>query len=901
MPKIRLFILFFLVPFLTADIASAGDSNWAGPGSDFNTAGNWSAGIPMDVATFNTAMPLSLSLSAPISLNAIVFNQGAAAYTIRTPLGLTNSITINGQGILNNSSNTQSLVIRSSITFNNSATVAHTAISLDDGFVLFNSSSTAGTANFSNVSGDIANIIFANNSSAGNSIIINSGSAADTYFWDNSTADHSFIINNGGYTSISSHAGNAMIINEGGGTTDLAGTADQAEFTNNVGGLTRILGGNASDQATFINNAGGATEFQWQSTGGNDTIIDNSGGQTVFMDTSTAGNATIINNSGGSVYVSSLTAPGLTAGSISGAGSYYLGYKSLTVGSNNMDTEVSGVISGLGGSLVKVGTGTLTLSGFNTYNGGTTVNAGTLSVTGSLAATTQVQSGGTLSGTGTVGAVLNNGVVYPGVKGVGTLVVDSYSGSGALNVSCSNTAANNLQVTNNANLSDGTLNLMGRTFTVGAYRVLSAGSITGSFSMLGGLDIVKYSVIYEPTDIMVEITQVGFMSAAQTSNQMHVASALDAASVSGNTNFSAMTNSLALLSPAQGQAAYDQISGDALASFQSTAFRNTAAFTHQMIDHGSSNESMTTAGLPVPLMLAYNGDVQNLSGLHSAQGSPHGFWTRGIGLFDHVDSDSSIGSPGSQANTGGFQIGYDYAVADQWLLGVSAGYATTSLSVDDRSSSGKSTTYEGGVYTRYAPGPWYFDGSLAYSGSSNDNTRTIMFPGVSEQANARFNSGVVTEFAEAGYAFKPGNDFLLEPSVGLRASQLHQAGYSETGAPGLDLSVDDQNPNSTVSLFGTRLSRVFFQNTSHPFSLGFHAVWEHELGAAENEVTAQFVDAPGASFTVQGTPRPRNAADLGADARINLTKNLQSFANYFANLGDGENVQGIMGGLSLKW
>ena len=59
----------------------------------------------------------------------------------------------------------------------------------------------------------------------------------------------------------------------------------------------------------------------------------------------------------------------LTAGSIAGAGSYFLGSKELSVGGNNLSTEVSGVIAdggsigGTGGSLVKTGTGTLTLLG----------------------------------------------------------------------------------------------------------------------------------------------------------------------------------------------------------------------------------------------------------------------------------------------------------------------------------------------------------------------------------------------------------------------------------------------------------------------------------------------------------------------------------------------------------
>ena len=76
--------------------------------------------------------------------------------------------------------------------------------------------------------------------------------------------------------------------------------------------------------------------------------------------------------------MSGIGAAGMTAGSIEGAGDYLLGAKALTVGGNNLSTEVTGVISGNGGALTKVGAGTLTLSGANTYGGGTTISSGTL-------------------------------------------------------------------------------------------------------------------------------------------------------------------------------------------------------------------------------------------------------------------------------------------------------------------------------------------------------------------------------------------------------------------------------------------------------------------------------------------------------------------------------------------
>ena len=49
----------------------------------------------------------------------------------------------------------------------------------------------------------------------------------------------------------------------------------------------------------------------------------------------------------------------------------------LSVGQNGLSTTYSGIIEG-SGSLIKLGAGTLTLTGANTYTGGTTIGAGTL-------------------------------------------------------------------------------------------------------------------------------------------------------------------------------------------------------------------------------------------------------------------------------------------------------------------------------------------------------------------------------------------------------------------------------------------------------------------------------------------------------------------------------------------
>lgn len=76
-----------------------------------------------------------------------------------------------------------------------------------------------------------------------------------------------------------------------------------------------------------------------------------------------------------------MSAGNQTLGNINGVTGTFieLGNKTLTFGTSN-DSNIASGIDGVGGKIVKQGTGTWSVSGNNSYSGGTTINAGTVKV-----------------------------------------------------------------------------------------------------------------------------------------------------------------------------------------------------------------------------------------------------------------------------------------------------------------------------------------------------------------------------------------------------------------------------------------------------------------------------------------------------------------------------------------
>ena len=200
-----------------------------------------------------------------------------------------------------------------------------------------------------------------------------------------------------------------------------------------------------------------------------------------------------------------------TVGSLAGAGtvsSSAAGTLTLTAGADNTSTTFSGIVensSATSVALTKTGSGTLTLSGDNTYTGATTVSAGTLQlgtaserISNSSALT--VASGATFDLAGfseTVGSLAGAGTVNSSAAGTLTLTAGADNTSTTFSGIVENSSANSVALTktgtgtltlSGTNTYTGTTTISAGTLRLGANEVIPNASdvvVTGTLDMNG--------------------------------------------------------------------------------------------------------------------------------------------------------------------------------------------------------------------------------------------------------------------------------------------------------------------------------------------------------------------------------------------------------------------------------
>lgn len=893
-----------VVTFYNTSTAGSATINSGGSVSfvDTSTAGS---------ATVNNTSFLTF-FQASTAANATINNSGVLTFYNTSTAGTAN-VTNNSGGNLGfyNASTAGSATITnnngSSLNFNDTSTAGSAAITNNAGGTLnFNATSTAGSATITNNSGGF--VSFNGTSSAGGATITND-SGAEVDFNAASTAGSAGITNN--FLGVlnfngTSSASSATISNNGGGTLNFfnSSTAGSAAIINNAG--VTFVDTSTAGSATITNNLGRTLYFENASTAGSATIANS--GDLAFLDGSTAGSAAITNNSSGVVDFSSSTGPALdhkiAAGSIAGTGNYKLGANELTVGSNNLSTTVSGVIAdggaggGTGGSLVKTGTGTLTLSGINTYTGATEVNGGTLAVNGSITASggVTVNSGGTLGGTGTVGntTILSGGALAPG-NSIGTLNVSgnlTFNAASFYTVEVSPSAADRTNVTGIATLTGATVQAVALpgSFRAQTYTILTAAGGLGG-TQFAGITGSSFSparnphLTYDANDVYLVLDPGTLqLPAGASGNQTNVAGAINNFVENGGTppaGFDVLLN----MSGSQLGNALTQISGQPGASGTQSSFNAMQQFVSMLdpasghggglggvISYAEEDEALGYASASKRDAQAHDAyaAVTPRDRRHDSFEGRWGVWASGYGGASTVSGSATTGTSTTTSRVYGTVAGADYRVSPDTLIGFAFGGAGFNFSLSDGLGGGRADLFQAGLYGRHSFGAAYLSASLAYGWQDVTTDRTVTVSGT-DKLTANYKASTFAARTEVGWRFAPWPAAGLgaTPYAALQVTSFHLPGYSETATSGSStfaLSYNAQTTTNVRSELGARLDKLFVRDDGL-FTLRGRLAWAHDSNT-DRPVTAAFQNLPGSTFMVNGAQPAANAALVSASAEM---------------------------------
>ncbi|SDP68182.1 autotransporter domain-containing protein [Phyllobacterium sp. OV277] len=268
-------------------------------------------------------------------------------------------------------------------------------------------------------------------------------------------------------------------------------------------------------------------------------------------------------------------------------------------------------------------------------------------------------------------------------------------------------------------------------------------------------------------------------------------------------------------------------------------------------------------------------------------------WGQAYGSWNHVDSSGNAIE--RNRSIGGFVTGIDGIVADNWRLGILAGYANSSM--NGAGSSASVDSYQVGIYggTQWDALGLRFGGTYAHH--QIDTDRSVTFGGIADSTNASYDANSLQIFGETGYEIKT-SVASFEPFAGLAYTRLKTDSFTETGGA-TALSGFSGSTEATTSTLGLRASRQFHLGDTTTMTAKAMVAWQHAMGDTTPEAKLAF--AGGTPFSVEGLPIAKDALALEAGLDFNLSRNTSLGISYRGQIADHMNDHSIKADLSIKF
>ena len=255
------------------------------------------------------------------------------------------------------------------------------------------------------------------------------------------------------------------------------------------------------------------------------------------------------------------------------------------------------------------------------------------------------------------------------------------------------------------------------------------------------------------------------------------------------------------------------------------------------------------------------------------------------GTVSGGDRSASSNEDGFKHASYGLTSGADYRFGNHTVGGVALGVAKSAVDFDQNSGSldvrGLSLT---GYGTYYLSDKTYLEAVLAYNAHQFKSTRNISYVTgtTSVQANAvgKPNSKLVAASLGGGYEALTRGAFTLNLAARLDALNSTLDGYSETGADGLNLAIQKQATQTSVSSLGMQMSYAL------SFGWGvvlpqFSLAWNHNFNDNAVLIKGNFVaDQTQTTFAFNSDNPDRDYTTVGLGASVVVPGGSTGFVHY---------------------
>jgi outer membrane autotransporter protein len=452
-----------------------------------------------------------------------------------------------------------------------------------------------------------------------------------------------------------------------------------------------------------------------------------------------------------------------------------------------------------------------------------------------------------------------------------------------------------IKVDGTASLGDATLKIVAATGDYPAtskYRIIEASKVQGQFGkVLNDLafmtptlhydDGKSVDLTYARNDVPIErlaITENGRELAQSIVEPKHIpqAQAPSVTAAKPSTQLNAAVTALLGSSKATATYAIEQLAGGSNANLANATLSSVNPVSGSMLSAMRQLDSSDLNGQSGAPRLAAGGEATGR------------VWLQALGHGGTLDRGH--GSSALQHSTKGLVLGADWALDEQWRVGVIGGQSQTRL--DGSQLNGDLDSWHLGAYALRQSGPLALRLGATHSNHDGSTKRQVAFNGFSDRPKGSYDASTQQAFTELGYNLGRGN-LSAEPFANLGYQHYQRDSYTEKGGAAA-LQVHGQTQNNFSTTFGLRLAQLNTLDNGVQLTPRFSAGWKHTYGDADSK-TQQRLATGGKNYIVEGAALDRDSLMLDAGLELAVSTRHTFGVGYNGEIGNDSRSHGVMG------